>query len=152
MFSEASENGIRLNGRESRGLSYLRETGCILGAFSRVWEGVVSKRRRRGLRAWYDWRRMLAAVSRGECWKGGKEKDHGRGRHREAQDGRTAEVRLCGWAWSRAIIHLGQPRGHLEALRADDTDRKGTGGPWSGERGRWRGDRRGEAMCQNSTD
>jgi len=26
--------------------------------------------------------------------EGGKEKDHGRGRHREAQDGRTAEVRL----------------------------------------------------------
>lgn len=37
---------------------------------------------------------MLAAVSHGEYWKGGKEKDHGRGRHREAQDRKTAEVRL----------------------------------------------------------
>lgn len=36
---------------------------------------------------------MLAAVSNGNDGRG-KEKDHGMGMHREAQDGRTAEVRL----------------------------------------------------------
>ncbi len=42
----------------------------------------------------------------------GKEKDHGMVRHREAQDGSTPEIRLCGWAWGGSIIHLGQPRAY----------------------------------------